>query len=72
MWAHKKKTCLRGKVRVVTIEDKMQKNRLRQFEHMNRRPKEAPVKKCNCEIEAQGKRGIRRLRKLGKRVQKRH
>ena len=37
---------IRGKVRVASIEDKMREVRLRWFGHLRRRPRDAPVRRC--------------------------
>lgn len=38
---------IRDKARIATIEDKMRKNQLRWFGHMNRRSINAPFRKCD-------------------------
>ena len=37
---------IRGKVGVASIEDKMREARLRWFGHIRRRPRDAPVRRC--------------------------
>jgi len=37
---------VRGKVGVASIEDKMREVRLRWFGHLRRRPRDAPVRRC--------------------------
>jgi len=37
---------IRGKIGVVSIEDKMREVRLRWFGHIRRRPRDAPVRRC--------------------------
>jgi len=37
---------IRGKIGVASIEDKMREGRLRWFGHIRRRPRDAPVRKC--------------------------
>ncbi|KAM2015416.1 hypothetical protein COP2_047002 [Malus domestica] len=54
---------IRGKVGVAEIEGKMRENRLRWFGHVQRRPTDAPIRRCNYGTEVQGRRGRRRPRK---------
>ncbi|RXH80211.1 hypothetical protein DVH24_041358, partial [Malus domestica] len=49
-----------GKAGVITIEDKMRKNRIKWFEHVNRRPTNDPVRRYDYEL---GKIGRGRPRK---------
>ena len=53
----------RDKVGVVEIEGKMRENRLRWFGHVQRRPIDALVRRCDHETEVQGRRGRGRPRK---------
>ncbi|KAM2067302.1 hypothetical protein ACFX1T_043651 [Malus domestica] len=54
---------IRGKVGVAEIEGKMRENRLRWFGHVQRRPIDAPVRRCDYGTEVQGRRGRGRPRK---------
>ncbi|KAM2015880.1 hypothetical protein ACFX16_046360 [Malus domestica] len=54
---------IRGKVGVAEIEGKMRENRLRWFGHVQRRPTDAPIRRCDYETEVQGRRGRGRPRK---------
>ncbi|KAM1018747.1 hypothetical protein ACFX2C_040336 [Malus domestica] len=54
---------IRGKVGVAEIEGKMRENRLRWFGHVQRRPTDAPIRRCDYGIEVQGRRGRGRPRK---------
>lgn len=40
---------IRGKVRVIAIEDKMRKNQLRWFGHVNQRSTDVSVRRCDYE-----------------------
>ncbi|KAM1129870.1 hypothetical protein ACFX19_045301 [Malus domestica] len=53
----------RGKVGVAEIEGKMRENRLRWFGHVQRRPTDAPIRRCDYGTEVQGRRGRGRPRK---------
>lgn len=46
---------IRSKVGVAPIEDKIRKNWLRWFGHVNGRPINTPVRICNYKMEAQAK-----------------
>ncbi|RXI00394.1 hypothetical protein DVH24_037942 [Malus domestica] len=54
---------IQGNVGVAEIEGKMRENRLRWFGRVQRRPTNAPVKRCNYGTEVQGRRGRGRPRK---------
>ncbi|CAN6720664.1 unnamed protein product [Malus baccata var. baccata] len=54
---------IRGKVGVAKIEGNMRENRLRWFGHVQRRPTDAPVRRCDYGTEVQGRRGRGRPRK---------
>ena len=54
---------IRGKVGVAEIVGKMRENRLRWFGHVQRRPNDAPVRRCDYGTEVQGRRGRGRPRK---------
>ncbi|KAM1972786.1 hypothetical protein TB1_018577 [Malus domestica] len=54
---------IRGKVGVAEIEGKMRENRLRWFGHVQRRPTDAPIRRCDYGTEVQGRRGRGRPRK---------
>ncbi|KAM1748371.1 hypothetical protein ACFX12_009373 [Malus domestica] len=54
---------IRGKVGVAEVEGKMRENRLRWFGHVQRRPTDAPVRRCDYGTEVRGRRGRGRLRK---------
>ncbi|KAM2796144.1 hypothetical protein COP1_007305 [Malus domestica] len=54
---------IRGKVGVAEIEGKMRENRLRWFGHVQRRPTDAPIRRCDNGTEVQGRRGRGRPRK---------
>ncbi|KAM1663779.1 hypothetical protein ACFXTN_039405 [Malus domestica] len=54
---------IQGKVGVAKIEGNMRENRFRWFGHVQRRPTDAPVRKCDYETEVQGRRGRGRPRK---------
>ncbi|KAM1021971.1 hypothetical protein ACFX2A_044060 [Malus domestica] len=54
---------IRGKVGVAKIEGNMRENRFRWFGHVQRRPTDAPVRKCDYGTEVQGRRGRGRPRK---------
>ncbi|KAM1977959.1 hypothetical protein ACFX16_014704 [Malus domestica] len=54
---------IRGKVGVAEIVGKLRENRLRWFGHVQRRPTDAPVRRCDYGTEVQGRRGRGRLRK---------
>ncbi|KAM1011700.1 hypothetical protein ACFX2C_047009 [Malus domestica] len=54
---------IRDKVGVAEIEGKKRENRLRWFGHVQRRPTDAPVRRCDHRTEVQGRRGRRRPRK---------
>ncbi|RXH87902.1 hypothetical protein DVH24_037547 [Malus domestica] len=56
-------TIIRGRVGVAEIERNIRENRLQWFGHMKRRPVDAPVRRCNYEIEVQGQKARRRPRK---------
>ncbi|CAN6547470.1 unnamed protein product [Malus baccata var. baccata] len=58
---------IRSKVGAATIVDKMRENWLRWFGPVNRRPTDAPFRKCNYET-AHGKMVEGDLRRLGKRL----
>lgn len=45
---------------------KMRENRLRWFGHVNRRPMDAPIRRCDYETKAQGKRGRERSKETFK------
>lgn len=47
---------------MATIEDTMRESQLRWFGNKNQRPTDASVRRCDCETEAQGKKGRGRLR----------
>ncbi|KAM1975200.1 hypothetical protein ACFX15_040005 [Malus domestica] len=54
---------IRGKVGVAEIEGKLRENRLRWFGHVQRRPTDAPVRRCDYGTKVQGRRGRGRPRK---------
>ncbi|KAM1032662.1 hypothetical protein FF1_036269 [Malus domestica] len=54
---------IRGKVGVAEIEGKLRENRLRWFGHVQRRPTNASVRRCDYGIEVQGRRGRGRPKK---------
>ncbi|CAN6691314.1 unnamed protein product [Malus baccata var. baccata] len=54
---------IRGKVGVAEIEGKRRETRLLWFGHVQRRPTDAPVRRCDYGTEVQGRRGRGRLRK---------
>ncbi|KAM2859996.1 hypothetical protein COP2_025345 [Malus domestica] len=54
---------IRGKVGVAEIEGKRRENRLRWFGHVQRRPTDAPVRRCDHGTEVQGRSGRGRPRK---------
>ncbi|KAM2891684.1 hypothetical protein COP2_009948 [Malus domestica] len=54
---------IRGKVGVAEIEGKMRENQFRWFGHVQRRPTDAPVRRCDYGTEVQGRRGRGRPRK---------
>ncbi|CAN6543933.1 unnamed protein product [Malus baccata var. baccata] len=54
---------IRGKVGVAEIEGKMRENRLRWFGHVQRRPTDAPIRRCDYGTEVQGRMGRGRPRK---------
>ncbi|KAM1280162.1 hypothetical protein ACFX15_020552 [Malus domestica] len=54
---------IRGKVGVAEIEGKMRENRLRWFGHVQRRPTDAPIIRCDYGTEVQGRRGRGKPRK---------
>ncbi|CAN6561755.1 unnamed protein product [Malus baccata var. baccata] len=54
---------IRGKVGVAEIEGKMRENRLRWVGHVQRRPTDAPVRRCDYGTKVQGRRGRGRPRK---------
>ncbi|KAM2360015.1 hypothetical protein ACFXTH_002458 [Malus domestica] len=54
---------IQGKVGVAEIEGNMRENRLRWFGHVQRRPTDAPIKRCDYGTEVQGRRGRGRPRK---------
>ncbi|KAM2624013.1 hypothetical protein TB1_031028 [Malus domestica] len=54
---------IRGKVGVAEIEGKMRENRLRWFGHVQRRPTDAPIRRCDYGTEVQGRKGRGRPRK---------
>ncbi|CAN6716432.1 unnamed protein product [Malus baccata var. baccata] len=54
---------IRGKVGVAEIKGKMRENRLRWFEHVQRRSTDASIRRCDYETEVQGRRGRGRPRK---------
>ncbi|KAM1099117.1 hypothetical protein TB2_005635 [Malus domestica] len=54
---------IRGKVGVAEIEGEMRENRFRCFGHVQRRPTDAPVRRCHYWTEVQGRRGRGRPRK---------
>ena len=54
---------IRGKVGVAKIEGNMRENRFRWFGHVQRRPTDAAVRRCDYGIEVQGRRGRGRPRK---------
>ncbi|KAM1362940.1 hypothetical protein EV2_028684 [Malus domestica] len=54
---------IRGKVRVAEVEGKMRENRLRWFGHVQRRPTDAPVRRCDYGTKVRGRRGRGRPRK---------
>ncbi|RXH71529.1 hypothetical protein DVH24_018884 [Malus domestica] len=71
VWAHEKGQIknmdIRSKVGAATIVDKMRENWLRWFGPVNRRPTDAPFRKCNYET-AHGKMVEGDLGRLGKRL----
>ncbi|XP_050137092.1 uncharacterized protein LOC126612666 [Malus sylvestris] len=54
---------IRGKVGVAEVEGKMRENRLRWFGHVQRRPIDASVRRCDYGTEVRGRRGRGRPRK---------
>ncbi|KAM1248608.1 hypothetical protein ACFX2J_044403 [Malus domestica] len=54
---------IRSKVGVAEIEGKMRENRLRWFGHVQRRPTDVPIRRCDYGTEVQGRRGRGRPRK---------
>ncbi|RXI07875.1 hypothetical protein DVH24_014441 [Malus domestica] len=54
---------IRGKVGVAEIKGKMRENRLRWFGHVQRRPTDALVRRCDYGTEVQSRRGRGRPRK---------
>ncbi|KAM1471250.1 hypothetical protein ACFXTO_042189 [Malus domestica] len=54
---------IRGKVGVAEVEGKMRENQLRWFGHVQRRPTDAPVRRCDYGTEVRGRRGRGRPRK---------
>ncbi|KAM2590328.1 hypothetical protein TB2_042878 [Malus domestica] len=54
---------IRGKVGVAEIEGKMRENRLRWFGHVQRRPTDVPIRRCDYGTEVLGRRGRGRPRK---------
>ncbi|KAM2694147.1 hypothetical protein EV2_008244 [Malus domestica] len=54
---------IRGKVGVAEIEGKMRENRLRWFGYVQRRPTDAPIRRCDYGTEVQGRRGRGRPKK---------
>ncbi|KAM1221218.1 hypothetical protein TB2_008820 [Malus domestica] len=54
---------IRDKVGVAEIEGKRRENRLRWFGHVQRRPTDAPVRRCDHGTEVHGRRGRGRPRK---------
>ncbi|KAM1382382.1 hypothetical protein ACFX2F_034856 [Malus domestica] len=54
---------IRGKVGVAKIEGNMRENWFRWFGHVQRRPTDSPVRKCDYGTEVQGRRGRGRPRK---------
>ncbi|KAM1252567.1 hypothetical protein ACFX13_041395 [Malus domestica] len=54
---------IRGKVGVAEIEGKRRENRLRWFGHVQRRPTDVPVRRCDHGTEVQGRKGRGRPRK---------
>ncbi|RXH87570.1 hypothetical protein DVH24_034470 [Malus domestica] len=54
---------IRGKVGVAKIEGNMRENRFRWFGHVQRRPTDAPVRKCDYGTEVRGRRSRGRPRK---------
>ncbi|KAM2423333.1 hypothetical protein ACFX1W_021073 [Malus domestica] len=54
---------IRGKAGIAKIERNMRENRFRWFGHVQRRPTDAPVRKCDYGTEVQGRRGRGRPRK---------
>ena len=55
---------IRGKVEAAEMEGKMRENRLRWFGHVQRRPTDTPVRRCDDGTEVQGRRGRGRPRKM--------
>ncbi|CAN6677616.1 unnamed protein product [Malus baccata var. baccata] len=53
----------KDKIRNEDIRGKMRENRLRWFGHVQRRPTDAPVRRCDYGTEVQGRRGRGRPRK---------
>jgi len=47
---------IRKDLRMVSIDDKMMKNRLKWFEHVYRHPSSAPVRRCDQILVEEGKR----------------
>jgi len=47
---------IRGKIGVAFIEDKIRDARLRWFEHIRRRPRDAPVRRCETNMDSDHKR----------------
>ncbi len=62
---------IRGKLGVAPIEDKMREHRLRWFGHLQRRPLEAPVRRCEAWDVEPIKRGRGRPKKCWKETIKR-
>nr|CBL94163.1 putative RNA-directed DNA polymerase (Reverse transcriptase) [Malus domestica] len=54
---------IRGKVGVAEIEGKMRENWLRWFGHVQRRPTDAPIRRCDYGTKVQGRKGRGRPRK---------
>ncbi|CAN6561224.1 unnamed protein product [Malus baccata var. baccata] len=54
---------IRDKVGVAEIEGNMRENRLRWFGHVQRRPTDTPIRRCDYGTEVQGRRGRERPRK---------
>jgi len=54
---------IRGKIGVASIEDKMREARLRWLGHMRRRPRDAPVRRCETIVNSNHRRCRGRLKK---------